>query len=519
MPCLKGTLNCTVTTPTDRYGVLSGYPSTAGYDLASGLGSVNAANLVNSWANANFVASSATLTLSQSTITHGSPISATVKVSSTTGTPTGNVSINALATNGSVQSGTLQNGSYTASLSDFPGGAYSVQAHYAGDGDYAPSDSNPVTLTVSPESSTTTLESMLYNPSAGTTATSPAALPTPMAASSSSAPMLPASPGREAPPATSRLPIQAFRSMVAPSDSTQPRTQRRRPRPRPRYSPHHRHLLGRRHLNPSTSAPYIINITRAQTATALQVSAPVLSAASTLTFTALINARGYGAGQLQGPGAAAPSGTVTFGSGNAVLGTAVITPKSIPRSPETAVGPHLPFPPVDCRSPPTQSQSPTPATPTTHPPPRHLLTVTVTGSTQAASSTVLTLSASTVPAGAPYTFTATVVPKVPNPPAMSPSSVTVSRPAPHGHSILERSPYPTSISPSAPALTSSPPSTPATPTIRPLSRPPRPSPSASRRSPAPQPSPSRPPPPFRGLRSPSPPPSHRPLRSPQAPHS
>ncbi len=101
MPCLKGTLNCTATTSTDRYGVLSGYPSTAGYDLASGLGSVNAANLVNSWANANFVASSATLTLSQSTITHGSPISATVKVSSTTGTPAGNVSINALATNGS----------------------------------------------------------------------------------------------------------------------------------------------------------------------------------------------------------------------------------------------------------------------------------------------------------------------------------------------------------------------------------------------------------------------------------
>ena len=157
MPCLKGTPNCTVTTSTDRYGVLSGYASTAGYDLATGLGSVNAANLVNSWSNASFIASATTLTLSPPTITHGSQVSASVRVASTTGTPTGNVSINALASNGSVQNGTLQNGSYTGSLGNFPGGAYSVQAHYAGDGTYAPSDSNSVTLTVSPESSTTTL--------------------------------------------------------------------------------------------------------------------------------------------------------------------------------------------------------------------------------------------------------------------------------------------------------------------------------------------------------------------------
>ena len=56
MPCLKGAPNCTVTTSSDRYGVLSGYASTSGYDLASGLGSVNAANLVNSWSNASFIA-------------------------------------------------------------------------------------------------------------------------------------------------------------------------------------------------------------------------------------------------------------------------------------------------------------------------------------------------------------------------------------------------------------------------------------------------------------------------------
>jgi len=50
-PCAKGSPNCTVTSSGDAIGVLSGYSSTSGYDLATGLGSVNAANLVNNWQN------------------------------------------------------------------------------------------------------------------------------------------------------------------------------------------------------------------------------------------------------------------------------------------------------------------------------------------------------------------------------------------------------------------------------------------------------------------------------------
>ena len=49
MPCLKGSPNCTVSASADTYGVLTGYDSAANYDLASGLGSVNAANLVANW--------------------------------------------------------------------------------------------------------------------------------------------------------------------------------------------------------------------------------------------------------------------------------------------------------------------------------------------------------------------------------------------------------------------------------------------------------------------------------------
>ena len=63
MPCKKNSPNCTVTTPSDANGILfaSGAPAYnagTGFDLATGLGSVNANNLVNKW-GPNFYLSSA----------------------------------------------------------------------------------------------------------------------------------------------------------------------------------------------------------------------------------------------------------------------------------------------------------------------------------------------------------------------------------------------------------------------------------------------------------------------------
>jgi hypothetical protein len=46
MPCALNTPDCFVTTAGDSIGVLNGFDASAGYDLATGLGSVNAANLV-----------------------------------------------------------------------------------------------------------------------------------------------------------------------------------------------------------------------------------------------------------------------------------------------------------------------------------------------------------------------------------------------------------------------------------------------------------------------------------------
>jgi subtilase family serine protease len=53
MPCTKGSPDCSTTNPAHPYGVLSGYNAGSGYDLATGLGSVNAFNLINAsgWSN------------------------------------------------------------------------------------------------------------------------------------------------------------------------------------------------------------------------------------------------------------------------------------------------------------------------------------------------------------------------------------------------------------------------------------------------------------------------------------
>jgi subtilase family serine protease len=182
MPCANGSPNCTVKTQGDAYGVLSGYATGSGYDQATGLGSVNVANLVNQWSTyaGNFTASKfSSFTLGPpATITHGQPIAvaASVVPQSGSGTPTGTIVL--VANNGSTSSGeqipqqtlALTNGALPAgTTTDFlPGGtSYSVTAHYSGDGTFAPADSSPVTITVNPEASKTQTGLITFNPNTG----------------------------------------------------------------------------------------------------------------------------------------------------------------------------------------------------------------------------------------------------------------------------------------------------------------------------------------------------------------
>jgi len=62
MPCVKDSPNCTVTFSADTIGVLSGYNAGTGYDLATGLGSVNVGNLLTKF-GPNFSLSTASSTV------------------------------------------------------------------------------------------------------------------------------------------------------------------------------------------------------------------------------------------------------------------------------------------------------------------------------------------------------------------------------------------------------------------------------------------------------------------------
>jgi subtilase family serine protease len=168
MPCATGSPNCTTATAGDAYGVLSGYSTTAGYDLATGLGSVNVENLVNNWTSVTFTSSATTLALTPMTLTHGAPVTVTIGVTGSGGPPTGAVALMGSPTNPNygVDNFVLSGGTASGSTTLLPGGGpYNVTAHYAGDGKFGGSVSAAVPVTVNAESSKTAVELETFNSS------------------------------------------------------------------------------------------------------------------------------------------------------------------------------------------------------------------------------------------------------------------------------------------------------------------------------------------------------------------
>ena len=173
VPCLPGTANCGAA-PANGFGVLvdpkdtPAWSTTAGYDLATGLGTVDAYNLVNAWSAASMAQTTTTLTsLAPTTLVHGQSVSlaATVAATGGNGTPTGSIVLMASQSgqNSGLATFALSNGTATGSTSLLPGGTYSVVAHYSGDGNFAASDSAPTQVTVGKEDSLTAASLATYD--------------------------------------------------------------------------------------------------------------------------------------------------------------------------------------------------------------------------------------------------------------------------------------------------------------------------------------------------------------------
>ncbi|MGB2628016.1 MAG: Ig-like domain repeat protein [Candidatus Acidiferrum sp.] len=150
------------------YGTSSAlYLSGRGYDLASGLGSVSVTNLINQWDTVSFNPTTTAFSISPVSAQHGTPLNVIVNVAANSGTgkptgvawllqsgyPTGNFIGDNIADVLTLDA----SGSFTGVSAQLPGGTYQVNAHYAGDGTYAASDSAPpVQVTIQSEPTTLT---------------------------------------------------------------------------------------------------------------------------------------------------------------------------------------------------------------------------------------------------------------------------------------------------------------------------------------------------------------------------
>jgi hypothetical protein len=141
-------------------GTTPEYTAAAGYNLATGLGTIDAAQLVNHWTSIAFAKTTTTMTPSLTSFAHGTPITIAGTVTASSGTPTGNVALMADSTEPVNQGQTtfpLINGAYSSSFGYLPGGTYNIWAQYGGDSANAESTSAKTQISVTPEASGTDL--------------------------------------------------------------------------------------------------------------------------------------------------------------------------------------------------------------------------------------------------------------------------------------------------------------------------------------------------------------------------
>ncbi|HXQ27193.1 MAG TPA: protease pro-enzyme activation domain-containing protein [Candidatus Acidoferrales bacterium] len=162
----------------------AGFNAVTGYDLATGLGSVDANNLVKAWstAAAAFKGSQTAITSTSPSpinIIHGQNVTVNVAVQKANGGagPTGNVALITDQTvtgvpgtstigglilglngfNGSLGSSGSSDSAGTGPINFLPGGTYNLKATYPGDGTFAGSTSSPISVNVAKENSFITL--------------------------------------------------------------------------------------------------------------------------------------------------------------------------------------------------------------------------------------------------------------------------------------------------------------------------------------------------------------------------
>lgn len=160
MACVAGSTDC------GTNGFLTGYAAGPGFDLATGLGSVDANQLVTHWSSITpaTLATSTTLALTPSSGPHETVVTFNVNVTGTSRNPqSGPIVIYSGAT--PVLLSVHDCAAFPCSFpyKGLPGGTYPVTVRFAGDGNFASSTSAPVTVSITPEPSEVLLLNAFHN--------------------------------------------------------------------------------------------------------------------------------------------------------------------------------------------------------------------------------------------------------------------------------------------------------------------------------------------------------------------
>jgi len=139
VPCKTGSTGCTA----GSYG----YSAGVGYDMVTGLGSVDANNLITQWYGKSVAPTTTTVTPNPVTFTASSSVVLTATVTGTGGTPTGSVSFGIPGATLGTATLTSGSASLTVSGSLFALGTNTISAVYSGDSNFSGSTST-VTVTV-----------------------------------------------------------------------------------------------------------------------------------------------------------------------------------------------------------------------------------------------------------------------------------------------------------------------------------------------------------------------------------
>jgi hypothetical protein len=318
-------------------GFLTGYDTTAGYDLASGLGTVNAANLINDWSSVVYQATTSSLEMGSSAssldtspihATHGSPLDFSVAISpgaSVSGDMTfiSDSDVSVMPGSGAptifypVNSGSSSNGVVTGTINSLPGGTYNLYAYYAGDTNFAPSKSNPISVTIGPEDSSTTLAVSFLDASTGHQLGSGKSVPYGSVLFATAS--MKAASGDDGTPTGTVTYSNQGKQLGTPASVSSAGTASFSSLSQNALAPGAYQLVGSysgdKSYNPSASSPIDFTITPAQISSELDTSSSSVAYSSSVTLTVYLVTDSIGS-ELSGP--------VTLMSGNTLLGTAIM---------------------------------------------------------------------------------------------------------------------------------------------------------------------------------------------------